>query len=269
VPQLSIITVNLNNLEGLKKTMHSVFEQTFTDYEYIIIDGGSTDGSKEYIERHADKLAYWVSEQDGGIFNAMNKGIRVAKGEYLIFENSGDYFYSENVLKDVFGQSPTEDIIYGNVKWWPVSYNGNYPDELTFEHFRYNTIPHQGAFIKRSLFDKVGLYDEEYPVNSDWNFFILAIYKFNCSYRHVNTIISYCNTDGVSLTPEGTDKAALIRKEIIEKHFSTFEKDMTSLLNSIGNENNYYRNLLNQRIMKTAFRVNHIYQSFRKRLKKK
>lgn len=248
--------------------MQSVFEQTFTDYEYIIIDGGSTDGSKEYIEQHTEKLAFWVSEKDGGIFNAMNKGIRVAKGEYLIFENSGDYFYSENVLKNVFKQVQTEDIVYGNVKWWPVNHSGNYPDLLTFEHFKNSTIPHQGAFIKKILFERVGLYEEEYNVNSDWNFFVLAIYKYNCSYRHVNTIISYCNTEGVSLTKKGAEDTAAIRNEIIEKHFSAFDKDLTAL-NYIVEENRYYKNLLNQRIMKVAFRINHAYQSFRKRLKKK
>ncbi len=86
--KLSIITINLNNLAGLQKTMQSVFEQTFTDYEYIVIDGGSTDGSKEYIEQHSDKLAYWVSEKDKGIYNAMNKGIIKAGGDYLLFLNS-------------------------------------------------------------------------------------------------------------------------------------------------------------------------------------
>lgn len=248
--------------------MQSVFEQTFTDYEYIIIDGGSTDGSKEYIEQHADKLAYWVSEKDGGIFNAMNKGIGVAKGEYLIFENSGDYFYSENVLKDVFGQSPTEDIIYGNVKWWPVNYNGNYPDKLTFEHFRHNTIPHQGAFIRKNLFETVGLYDEEYTVNSDWNFFVLAIYKFNSSYRHIDTIISYCNTDGVSLTLEGSAETGRIRKEFIQRYFGAFENDLMKLEEN-KQENQYYKNLMQQRIMKYAFRVNKQYQRIRKALKRR
>ena len=90
--KLSIITVNLNNLEGLKKTYESVVCQTFTDYEWLVIDGGSTDGSREFIEEHQDKFAYWCSEPDKGIYNAMNKGIVRAKGEYLNFMNSGDYF---------------------------------------------------------------------------------------------------------------------------------------------------------------------------------
>lgn len=111
--KLSIITVNLNNLEGLKKTYDSVVCQTFTDYEWLVIDGGSTDGSREFIEQHQDKFAYWCSEPDKGIFNAMNKGIVRAKGEYLNFMNSGDCFACEETVAEVFGKNRTADILYG------------------------------------------------------------------------------------------------------------------------------------------------------------
>ena len=102
MPQLSIITINYNNLAGLQKTFESVFNQTFQDFEYIVIDGGSTDGSKELIEQYHDKIDYWVSEPDSGIYNAMNKGIVRANGEYLQFLNSGDSLLGENILKNVF-----------------------------------------------------------------------------------------------------------------------------------------------------------------------
>lgn len=111
--KLSIITVNLNNLEGLKKTYDSVVCQTFTDYEWLVIDGGSTDGSREFIEQHQDKFAYWCSEPDKGIYNAMNKGIVRAKGEYLNFMNSGDCFACEETVAEVFGKNRTADILYG------------------------------------------------------------------------------------------------------------------------------------------------------------
>jgi len=97
-PILSIITVNLNDVEGLKKTMTSVLEQTWQEFEYIVIDGGSTDGSKEYIESFSDKISVWVSEPDAGIYNGMNKGIKVANGEYLLFLNSGDHLFDNRVL---------------------------------------------------------------------------------------------------------------------------------------------------------------------------
>jgi len=270
MPQLSIITVNLNNLAGLQKTMQSVFEQTFSDYEYIIIDGGSTDGSREYIEHHKEKLAYWVSEKDGGIFNAMNKGIEKASGKYLIFMNSGDYFYSADILTKVFDKPPQSDIVYGNVIWWPVKHNGSYPDKLSFNHFKHSTIPHQGSFIRKELFNLVGKYDEQYEVNSDWNFFVLAIFKYNCSYKHLNLIISYCNTDGVSLTKSGPVKTSEIREHFIKEHFNAFNIDFIGIdeeIRDLRNENNHYKNLLQQRIMKYAFKINQKYQQFRKSLR--
>src|SRR5690242_21925905 len=98
--KLSIITVNFNNAAGLQRTMDSAFHQTFTDYEYVIIDGGSTDGSKDLIKNHANKLVYWVSEKDNGVYQAMNKGIVRAKGDYLLFLNSGDYLLHERILDE-------------------------------------------------------------------------------------------------------------------------------------------------------------------------
>src|SRR5690348_5936351 len=114
MPRLSLITINLNDLQGLRKTLDSIFTQTFTDYEYIIIDGGSTDGSLEEIKKSQDKLVYWTSEKDEGIYNAMNKGIVKAKGEYTLFMNSGDYLYSEDTLNKVFENANNEDLIYGD-----------------------------------------------------------------------------------------------------------------------------------------------------------
>ncbi|WP_373940767.1 glycosyltransferase [Polaribacter sejongensis] len=112
---ITIITINYNNLLGLKKTMQSVFDQTYKDVEYVIIDGGSTDGSKEYILDNAEKLAYWVSEPDNGIYNAMNKGIAKATGEYLLFLNSGDFLCDNYVLSKFSLELKDADIYYGNL----------------------------------------------------------------------------------------------------------------------------------------------------------
>ena len=98
---LSIITINYNDKEGLARTMNSVLSQTYTDFEYIVIDGGSNDGSKTIIEQHQDQLGYWVSEPDSGIYNAMNKGIAKANGEYILFLNSGDVLIDDTIIKYV------------------------------------------------------------------------------------------------------------------------------------------------------------------------
>ena len=112
---LSIITINYNNAAGLEKTIKSVISQTCKRYEFIIIDGGSKDGSKDIIEKYQDQITYWVSEPDNGIYNAMNKGVKVAKGEYCIFMNSGDIFVDNDVIRDVFNIGFSADIITGGI----------------------------------------------------------------------------------------------------------------------------------------------------------
>ena len=109
----SIITINYNNKEGLERTIQSVLGQISKDYEYIIIDGGSTDGSVDVIRQYADHISYWISEPDKGRYNAMNKGIRQATGDYLNFMNSGDTFHSSSVLEDIAKMNFDEDIITG------------------------------------------------------------------------------------------------------------------------------------------------------------
>lgn len=229
--KLSIITVNLNNSAGLQRTMDSVFSQRFTDYEYIIIDGGSTDASSELIKKHQNKFAYWISEKDNGIFNAMNKGIVKASGDYLLFLNSGDYLYNEFVLHEIFNQPLSSDMIYGNVLWKPTVpfHTGIFPDKLSFEYFSTYSLPHQASFIRKDLFSVVGLYEETETIISDWLFFLLAIYKFNCSYQHVNKTISVCDTTGISLKPDSWPGIVEARKEMISKHFASFDTDLQTL----------------------------------------
>jgi glycosyltransferase involved in cell wall biosynthesis len=157
-PKLSIITVNYNNREGLQKTILSVLQQTSNCYEYLIIDGDSSDGSKEIIEDNKDRLSYWISEPDSGVYEAMNKGIRKAQGEYLLFLNSGDFFVNEKVLEIVFSIPHESDLLIGQCH---VSLNGKViytvipPPKLTFGFLYHQGIPHQSTFIKRELFDRL------------------------------------------------------------------------------------------------------------------
>ncbi|MEG1573526.1 MAG: glycosyltransferase family 2 protein, partial [Bacteroidales bacterium] len=112
--KLSIITINLNDAAGIEKTLKSIWEkQSFRDFEHIVIDGGSKDGSVEVIKKYEKNLAYWISEPDKGIYNAMNKGIAKATGEYLLFINGGDWL-ADDVLAEVFAIPFEEDIVYGD-----------------------------------------------------------------------------------------------------------------------------------------------------------
>ena len=201
--KLSIITVNLNNKYGLQKTIDSVISQTYRDFEWIIIDGGSTDGSKELIDKYSNYISYWVSEPDKGIYNAMNKGIKQAHGEYLQFLNSGDIYFEDNTLKQVVKFLINEDIVYG----YAVIKNNNTKKRVNIRHeiiscydLTRNTINHQCAFIKKKLFDIFGLYDENYKIVSDWKFFFDVIAIQKCSTKHINLDIIIYDTTGISQT---------------------------------------------------------------------
>ena len=186
--RLSIITINLNNRDGLRKTIDSVVSQTFKNFEWIVIDGGSTDGSKELVEQYAGHFAYWVSEPDKGIYNAMNKGIKEAKGEYLLFLNSGDWLASSSVLEEVFNTDPNADIVYGD-NFERDGSIGVSPKRLTLQRMYRSTICHQNVFHSKRLFETCQ-YDENYKIASDWKFLYEAIVRNKATYKKVDVIIS-------------------------------------------------------------------------------
>lgn len=229
--KLSIITVNLNNLEGLKRTYESIVSQTFKNYEWLVIDGGSTDGSKEFIEQHQDKFSYWCSEPDKGIYNAMNKGIVRAKGEYLNFMNSGDCFASENTLTEVFCTPQTADILYGYMLVSTI--NGNVffmrsmKEELHWYDLYTSTLPHQSSFIKRVLFEKIGLYDENFKIGSDARWFITAFIKYGVSYKFIPRKIAIFEGGGISSTSDVFQEIKKQREGIFPDFIT--EEDVSNL----------------------------------------
>lgn len=199
--KLTIITVNLNNHVGFRKTAESIVSQSFQDYEWIVIDGGSNDGSKGLIEHYADHIAYWVSEPDKGIYNAMNKGIRRANGEYIMFLNSGDWFIDSGVLEKVFSIPFDEDVVYGYFKFDRGDYFEikSSPKELTLRTFIEGTIHHTGnALIRRDGFEKWGLYDEDLRIVSDWKWFLTTIGLGDATTRYIDVLISVFDCNGIS-----------------------------------------------------------------------
>lgn len=231
MPKLSIITINYNNLEGLKRTVESVINQTWQEFEYIVIDGGSNDGSAEYIESQSNNINYWVSEPDKGVYNAMNKGIVKATGEYLLFLNSGDYLFDDTVLQENHQILIQKDLIYFNLNFIDKTYSwiGKYPERLSFSHFVSDTLPHPATFIKKTIFDTVGLYDETLKIVSDWKFFVLALFKYNCSYLKVDSILTSYYLDGLSSSPENKELILAERQQILESNFSPFLDDIVEL----------------------------------------
>jgi glycosyltransferase involved in cell wall biosynthesis len=235
--KISIITINYNDKKGLEKTIKSVFNQTFRDFEFIVIDGGSTDGGKEILEQNSDKIDYWVSESDNGIFNAMNKGIKVAIGEFLIFMNSGDTFFNEKVLEQMEKDLIDDyDIYYGD--YYRVNNNSTkkrtFPEKLSFSFFYSRSLSHQSTFIRRKLFFDIFLYNEEYKIASDWEFFIYAICKKNVPYKYINLPISKFDFTGISSIAKYKNLAKEERIQSINKYFPLFADDyiLVSKLNS-------------------------------------
>jgi glycosyltransferase involved in cell wall biosynthesis len=232
-PKLSIITVNLNNAAGLRKTIESTVSQSFRDFEYIVIDGGSSDESTHVIRDFNDRITYWVSEPDKGIYSAMNKGIQKAEGTYLQFLNSGDWLANPCVLEEVIKYAGKADILYGDT----INYYGTkgelkearFPDKFTFDYFFTSSIPHPSSFIKRELFDRYGLYDESFRIVSDWEFFLLTIIKHNTTYLHLKFPISVYDMNGMSENPANKQLMASEVKESLSRHFPNFLPDYEEL----------------------------------------
>ncbi|MBF4465656.1 glycosyltransferase family 2 protein [Flavobacterium sp. LC2016-12] len=253
--KLTIITINYNNLNGLKKTVESVVNQTWQEFEYIVIDGGSKDGSADYIERHSDKIDYWISEPDNGIYNAMNKGIAKANGEYLLFLNSGDHFYDNATLYENHHKINNFDLIYFNILYvdQKESKNVSYPDILDFSFFYTGTLCHQSTIIKKELFDIVGLYDEDLKIVADWKFFILALFKFNCSYQKVNKTLATYYLDGLS---SDNKNAILIYKEreaVLNSNFAGHINDIKQMLKIKGTLSSLKKSKKIQFLVKLGF----------------
>lgn len=196
--KFSIITVNLNNKDGLQKTIESVINQTYQNFEWIIIDGGSKDGSKELIEKYSEHINYWVSEPDKGIYNAMNKGIRSSKGEYLLFLNSGDILFNFEVLNEVVNKLEDHDIYLGNyiIENILYEYSNDYSDLI--HTLLLNGFLHQAVFYKSYLFKKYGFYDEEFKIVSDWLFNLKAIILGNVNIALLKKTTTIFDAKGIS-----------------------------------------------------------------------
>lgn len=211
MPKLSIITINYNNHNGLKETVDSVISQTFTDYEWIVIDGGSTDGSRELIQQYKDYFTYWCSEPDKGIYNAMNKGIEHSNGEWLLFLNSGDCIYDNSILDNIFSQEYTSDILYGDVFYTSSigDFKVSFPSELTLSYLLQMFISHQSSLYRRELFNN-NPYNESFKIVSDWLFHIQMILQ-NKKFEYLPYILTRCDHNGVSVNYEQLNKEERLR----------------------------------------------------------
>ncbi len=218
--KLSVITINFNNLKGLQNTINSIVIQSFKDFEYIIIDGGSSDGSTGLIKQFSEKITYWVSEPDNGIFHAMNKGIDKARGEYILFMNSGDYLIHENILDEAFSFGFTEDYVFGNANLTKndevliADYITPVVDPSLYDML-FQSMPQPASFIKRKLFDGNGKFDESLKITGDWKFTVREIILNNCSVRHLPLTI--CNYDNTGVSSVNKKQCELEKKMVLQE----------------------------------------------------
>lgn len=202
---LTLITINLNNYTGLKRTLESVLFQTTTNFEYLIIDGGSTDGSVPYLQQIQSQNLKWISEPDTGIYNAMNKGILKASGDYLLFLNSGDILADKTVVERILNyleslsQTKKLPILYGIMRrGTPAKHSEvRVPKKLNVSYLMDMSLPHPATLIPRSLFQRYGLYDENLRLVSDWKFFVQCYFK-GTPFKPQPILISYFDIHGSS-----------------------------------------------------------------------
>jgi glycosyltransferase involved in cell wall biosynthesis len=198
---ISVITINFNNASGLKNTIISVNKQLIHGLEHILIDGGSTDTSIADIQSHLKYYHTIISEPDEGIYDAMNKGISIAKGEYVLFLNSGDTFASENSLTYFSSFLGQYDILYGDMLSIvndELHYT-SYPETLSLHYMLSAGLPHPSTLFRKSLFlDQIGLYDNRYKIIGDWTFFMIAIFKHSVNYKHIAEPVSLFEGGGKS-----------------------------------------------------------------------
>ncbi|MFV8339779.1 glycosyltransferase family 2 protein [Flavobacterium sp. LB3P21] len=230
--KISIITVNYNNLEGLHQTIESVSSQTWQAFEHIIIDGGSTDGSLEYIESKSEQFAYWVSEPDKGVYHAMNKGITKASGEYLLFLNSGDHFFSTKVLEQNHQEINNAAIIYFNLQVVERHkvFIKEYPEILSFSYFVKDTLPHPATFIAKAAFEKTNLYKEDFRILSDWKFFLDSICKYSLTYKKINTTLSTFYIGGMSSNPVNRAIKQGEKQQVLQQDYAAFVQDLDDVI---------------------------------------
>lgn len=198
---LSIITICYNIKDEIEKTCQSIVNQTWQDFEWVVIDGGSTDGTVEVLNKYRSRINVFISEPDKGIYNAMNKGIKLASGEWLSFMNGGDAYAANDVLEKVFKNKKYDaDVLYGDVREFYTDGRiliRRYPDELNLDFFIDDSINHQSSFIKRNLFDKFGLYDEIYKIAGDWEKWIVFSQN-GCKFQKVNITVANFMCNGIS-----------------------------------------------------------------------
>jgi len=222
-PLVSVITVVFNGAEHLQAAIDAVSNQTYPHIQHIVIDGGSTDGTVSVIERNHAKLAFWKSEPDGGLYDAMNKGVdQVTDPEsYVLFANADDSLFSPDAVEQVIAHSSGEDLVYGKMVFSDGEMSGMLGREVKLDDLARETLCHPATFVKRRVFDKVGKFDTRFRIAADYDF-IVRCFAAGVTTRFVDVVVSRMRMGGLS-----DDRFMLScseRKEVIRRRFPLMQR---------------------------------------------
>ncbi|MCC9137343.1 glycosyltransferase family 2 protein [Pontibacter silvestris] len=266
--KISIITINYNNAVGLRQTIECVITQSFKDFEYIVIDGGSSDGSVELIKEFEENIDYWSSEKDNGVYHAMNKGILKATGAYLMFLNSGDKFSDEKSLEycaKYIEKVPERDIYYGDM--YAINHNHvnipnnsywKHPKELDLIFLKKDTINHQSALISSKLFLEFGLYPESNKLASDYWLWIKSLINDKV-FEHIEYPIIIYDFNGMSAS-DNFKAYRLEKQEIWNSVVPLQVRNLVDCTEILIEENLKLKQLVNRKSIKALMAVQRLYQ---------
>ena len=233
--KISIITICYND-PNLERTCESIVNQTWQDFEWIVIDAGSNEQTQQIWDKYKYRINKFVSEPDGGIYYGFNKGLEFATGEYINFLNAGDYYADNNILERVASYGFDKDLIYGDLNL--LLDNGNillktYPDVVTEDYLKVESLPCPAMFINRELFNKYGNFSTDYKIVSDWEKWIVFICVNKATYKHIPVVCSNFDLLGISSTNPALN--AKERELVIKKYFKTSKNSFLEQISSIKN----------------------------------
>ena len=251
--KFSVITINYNNSAGLRRTIESVLAQDADNYEYIVVDGASSDGSREVLEEFAGKIGTIVREPDNGVYEAMNKGIDLAEGDYLIFMNSGDCFCNPGVLSEVGRLTGGQDFIYGNTEYSDGRRRLSKNEPALFSYLYMGCWCHQSMFIKSSVLKSLH-YDESLKLAADWKLYLQTIVKGDASFLPVDVFVALYDAEGLSSTNAEAlqEERARVLKEMFPERMLT---DYGRMVNGHTLEDRLYLDLKQSRYHKSFYRA--------------
>jgi len=270
---LTIVTVNYNNKLGLEATINSVINQNCNDFEWIIIDAASTDGSVQLLERHKNHFDYWGSEPDKGVYDGMNKGVKLATGDYILFLNSGDILCANTIIDLVKARNPKDDLIICD--YFKITdeerIRVNQSDKIPREFLIEGMFCHQSILHKRTLFERIGYYDIGYKIVADYVFLLKAFFQCNATFSYLDSpIVVYDDREGISHYNANSEVQYLKeRSEALKEIFPVElvnvldqKKEQIAYLNQI---NAIYEGWKQSGIIKLALALTNIKQKLTKR----